>query len=79
MLEAIAVGTPVIAADCPGAVREVHDLVGGITLVPVEDSRSLAEAIIAVGGVNGEDTQSLQRDMSVFNLQRIVEEYSEIF
>ncbi|HWH59526.1 MAG TPA: glycosyltransferase [Terriglobales bacterium] len=79
MLEAIALGTPVVATDCPGAVREVCNLLGGITLVPVEDSRSLAEAVIEAAGVNGARLRTVQRDMGAFDLRRIVEEYSDTF
>jgi glycosyltransferase involved in cell wall biosynthesis len=44
--EALAVGTPVVATDCPGGTREV--LADGKfgRLVPPRDARALAEAVV---------------------------------
>lgn len=48
MLEAMALGAPVIATDCPGGVREVVRDTSVHRLVPAEDSASLAAGIIAM-------------------------------
>lgn len=48
MLEAMALGAPVIATDCPGGVREVVRHSPVHRLVPVEDPSSLAAGIITM-------------------------------
>src|SRR5215470_2933480 len=46
LLEGLALGTPAVATDCPGGIREIQQAVGSIDLVPVEDAAALALAII---------------------------------
>jgi len=46
LLEAIALGCPVVAADCPGGSRQVLESVGAGGMVPVEDVESLGRAIL---------------------------------
>ena len=48
LLEALALGTPVIAADCPGAIREIYGDHPAVRLVPPENPAALAEAIIGL-------------------------------
>jgi len=82
LLEALALGTPVLATDCPGGIREIQSCAPEmIILVPPEDSRALAEAIISacMGRGTGEKQQRWQPDLSNFNLEHIVREYSELF
>jgi glycosyltransferase involved in cell wall biosynthesis len=47
LVEAFAVGTPVVATDCPGGVRALLDQGRLGALVPVGDDRALVEAIAA--------------------------------
>lgn len=48
LLEALALGVPCVAADCPGAIREIlGDGAYGL-VVPPEDSRALADAITRI-------------------------------
>jgi glycosyltransferase involved in cell wall biosynthesis len=47
LLEALALGTPVVATDCPGAIREVYASNPTLCLVPTEDPLRLADAIVA--------------------------------
>ena len=47
LLEALALGTPVIAADCPGGTREIHAASKGMIIVPPENPHALAEGIIS--------------------------------
>lgn len=45
LIEALALGTPVVATDCPGGTREVLENGRWGELVPVDDAEALAEAI----------------------------------
>jgi len=81
LLEALVLGTPVVATDCPGSMREIRDCDPTMVLVPPEDAGQLAQAIIAA-------CQSIReaRDgpaearvrMRRFDLREVVREYSEI-
>jgi glycosyltransferase involved in cell wall biosynthesis len=46
LLEALALGTPVVAADCPGAIRELYGDYSAVRLVPPENPVALAEAVV---------------------------------
>ena len=74
LLEALALGTPVVVSDCPGGIREIKESVGNMALVPPENPGALAEAIIAVCGSPAPAIKSLGR----FDLQQVVSEYSNI-
>jgi glycosyltransferase involved in cell wall biosynthesis len=81
MLEALALETPVIATDCPGAIREVHEATSGISLVPMENPKALADAVIKVCS-SAKNTNSLRVsrvDLRKFSLQHVVLEYSSLF
>lgn len=75
MLEALALGTPVIAADCPGGVREIQALSTGMVMVPPEDPQSLAQAIIAVCA---EPKPRREYQPAKFALQPALGQYSEL-
>ena len=75
LLEALALGTRVVVSDCPGGIREIRDSVGNMSIVPPENSRALAEAIITVCSGPVQAIESLGR----FDLQQVVSEYSDIF
>lgn len=75
LLEALAVGTPVVVSDCPGGIREIRESVGNMAVVPPENPGALAEAIIAVCGSPAPVIESLGR----FDLKQVVSEYSNIF
>lgn len=80
LLEALALGTPAVAADCPGAVREIREAVGGVDLVAPEDSAALAAGIVAALCRRGEQPGS--RPMGAwdrFDPQQIAAEYSALF
>jgi glycosyltransferase involved in cell wall biosynthesis len=82
VLESLALGTPVVASDCPGGVREIRAAGNPVTLVPPEMPAALAEAIVAVYM----DTKDKDRSPVVakpglreFDLQHVVEQYSRLF
>lgn len=80
MLEALALGTAVVATDCPGAVREVYEATRAISLVPIENPTALANAVITVCN-SAKDTNSprgARVDLTEFSLQRVVLEYSNV-
>jgi len=52
LLQAVAVGVPVVATDCPSGPKEILDNGRWGRLVPVDDSTSMKEAILA--GINGD-------------------------
>jgi len=81
LLEALALGTPVVATDCPGALREMQAIVKSIVLVPMEDPGALAEAVIAACRKprHSESRTRLQETLCAFDLQHVVSEYSRLF
>lgn len=76
-LEALAVGTPVVATDCPGAIREISDDGEQILLVPPENPQALANGIVSALARPG-----ISRGQSVhlckFDLQKAVQEYGRL-
>ncbi|HEY6351165.1 MAG TPA: glycosyltransferase [Candidatus Angelobacter sp.] len=80
VLEALALGLPVVAADCPGALREMKDSVKRIVLVPGENPGALAEAIVEVCGETqrGREWRHSRQGIGMFDLQQVVGEYSKL-
>lgn len=81
LLEALAVGTPIVATDCPGAIREVQELHPGIVMVPPEDPQALAEGIIReleAGAPKCKKVTASPQALSAFALQQIVADYSRL-
>jgi glycosyltransferase involved in cell wall biosynthesis len=81
LIEALAVGTPVVASDCPGAVREILADCPIARLVPPSDPKALAETIVsAVKSA----TRELQSDKGLdallrrFEVERVVRDYEEL-
>ena len=76
LLESIALGTPAVASDCPGGVREVAQQFPQVVLVPTEDPVALAEAVVR-------RCQKHQRaappaTLGEFDLQFVVEKYTRL-
>jgi glycosyltransferase involved in cell wall biosynthesis len=74
LIEALAVGTPVVSTDCPSGPREILD--GGAfgSLVPVGDSAALGHAVsTALGG--RPDRVRLQRRAQTFSVDHAVDAY----
>ena len=81
VLEALALGTPVVATDCPGAMREVQREVPELVLVPPEDPAALARAMVAQCSGPGmpRRLENAEQRLSGFSVEKIVEEYSALF
>ena len=81
LLETLALGTPVVAADCPGAMREIRDHEQQMVLVPPENPDALADAIISActACANASYSQPSEQRLRKFSVQQIVEEYSALF
>lgn len=81
LLEALALGTPVVASDCPGAIREVRDCHGGIVLVTPEDPSALAHSILSLCGQTRpglERVHASNGSLDMFDVQQAVDEYSKL-
>jgi len=81
ILEAMALGTPVVATDCPGGNREVME--EGVTgwLARPQDPDSIAETIlIALSAAPPLDAQLIRaRCQERFSVRRIIAEYEALF
>jgi glycosyltransferase involved in cell wall biosynthesis len=84
LLEALALGTPIVATDCPGAIGEIHAMYPEIMMVPPEDPEGLAKAILetwkAVQLESAVPRRSIGpvKGLSEFSLARVVGEYSKL-
>lgn len=81
VIEALAVGTPVVASDCPGAVREILRDCPIARLVPPSDPQALAETIVsALNSTHGElrPHEGLEAYLSRFEVKARVRDYEEI-
>jgi glycosyltransferase involved in cell wall biosynthesis len=78
LIEALALGTPVVSSNCQSGPHEILD--GGKygSLVPVGDVEALASAIL--GSLDASpDRQRLQERAQLFSLERAVNAYLEVF
>jgi glycosyltransferase involved in cell wall biosynthesis len=79
LLEALALGTPAVAADCPGAVREIKDTVGRVDLVAAEDAAALAAGIVSALCRRVDQPARHLGELTRFDPQQIAAEYSALF
>jgi glycosyltransferase involved in cell wall biosynthesis len=82
LLEALALETPAVAVDCPGAIREIYGGNPAVRLVPDGDASGLAEAIVerCRATRQGRTNAKASPDwLAKFALQRIMGEYSALF
>ncbi|HEV2176383.1 MAG TPA: glycosyltransferase [Terriglobia bacterium] len=79
-LEALALGKPVVASDCPGGVREVLEACPLGHLVPPGDAPALAGAITEVLQSRSESyrLEGVEAFLERFRVERIVREYEEV-
>ena len=81
VLEALAVGTPVVASDCPGALREILGDCPRARLVPPSDPKALAEGIVSAVNFATKELppdERLDTFLSRFDVKTLVRDYEEI-
>lgn len=77
IVEALAVGTPVVSTDCSGGPREILDNGKFGKLVPVDDEVAMAEAIIQTLKTTIDKETLIERSMH-FSIKTITDEYCNI-
>lgn len=79
LLEALALGTPVVASDCVDSMHELQAMDPRIVLFPSENPAAMADAIVAVLSKQKDaGSPSLPR-YEEFDPHRVVEDYSRLF
>jgi glycosyltransferase involved in cell wall biosynthesis len=81
ILEALSLGTPVVATDCPGGVREIIAGSNMGLMVPSSNPRLLAEAIISAiesGKQKPSKTQELEALLEKFGVDRVMAQYEDL-
>jgi len=81
VIEALAVGTPVVASDCPGALREILGDCPKARLAPPSDPKALAEAVVsAIDSASRESQpeQTLDSFLARFDVKTLMRDYEEI-
>jgi len=82
LLEALALGTPVVASDCVDAMRELQSLDQRIVLFPPENPAAMADAIVSALSTPKEmDVRSkvASQQIEQFAPWRVAEQYSQLF
>jgi glycosyltransferase involved in cell wall biosynthesis len=79
VLEGLALETPVVAFDCPGAIRELKASCPSLLTVPPENPQALAEAMVSVcSGVAVGNSPCPSLSLGKFGVAQIVGEYSDL-
>lgn len=79
VLEALALETPVVAFDCPGALRELKAWCNNLVMVPPQSPQALADAITSV--CNESAAMHMGSNSALagkFGVEQIVSEYSNL-
>jgi glycosyltransferase involved in cell wall biosynthesis len=81
VLEVLALGTPVVATDCPGGIREIQKSAPQIMLVAPDNCGALTDRIVSMLG-RPKETHGNQAEVEEclrhFNTQHIVDEYTRL-
>ena len=75
LVEALAVGTPVVATDCPNGPAEILENGRWGYLVPVGNPEALAEAVLAV--LKGKSVTPVDRTLA-FSVERVLQQYAQV-
>lgn len=79
LIEALALGTPVVSTDCPSGPAEILENGQWGTLVPVGDVESLAAAILRVlENLDAARARGTVERANQFRLEAIVAEYHRL-
>ena len=78
LVEAMALGTPVVATNCPFGPSEILDKGKYGELVPIGDERALAQALARTLD-NPLPAQSLVSRAEDFSLDKVVDQYQSLF
>lgn len=78
LVEAMALGTPVVSTDCPSGPAEILENGKWGKLVPVGDPKALADAINQTLEHNNLDRKLLQERAKEFSLEHIIPIYLEV-
>ena len=73
LIEAIALGTPVVSTNCPSGPAEILNNGKYGTLVPVQDPKAIAQGILDI--LNGETKQAPQKWIHEFTLESATQRY----
>jgi glycosyltransferase involved in cell wall biosynthesis len=77
LIEAMAVGTPVVSTDCPSGPSEILDGGKWGRLVPVGDAEAMAKAIIDTLD-SPPDTVAIRNRAEEFSVDTAVDKYLEV-
>jgi len=82
LLEALALGTPVVASDCVGTMRELQSIDPRIVLFPTEAPAAMADAIVSTLSTWKRDdsrNKLVSRPFVEFDPKHVAEQYSQLF
>jgi glycosyltransferase involved in cell wall biosynthesis len=82
LLEALVLGTPAVASDCVGAMRELQSLDPRLVLFPTENSAAMADAIVSSlskRSHTGRREGLASLALTEFDPKHVAEQYSRLF